>query len=141
MRQPPGFVDSNHPNYVCRLHKSIYGLKQAPRTWYSRLASYLAELGFQISKADSSLLIRRDRGNIIFVLIYVDDILVTGSDANHISCLLQQLNSVFAIKDLGNLHYFLGIEVLPFPNGLLLSQRKYIRDIFSAKPNLKGSSE
>ncbi|KAL5731613.1 hypothetical protein ACHQM5_004323 [Ranunculus cassubicifolius] len=131
MKQPPGFVDSNRPSYVCRLHKSIYGLKQAPRTWYSTLSSYLVSLGFHISKADNSLLIRRDQSCIMYVLIYVDDILVTGSDSIQINTLLQVLSSKFAIKDLGSLHYFLGIEAIPHGSGLFLSQQKYIREVLS----------
>ncbi|KAJ9544115.1 LOW QUALITY PROTEIN: hypothetical protein OSB04_023822, partial [Centaurea solstitialis] len=124
MKQLSGFVDSNQPTYVCCLHKSIYGLKQAPRTWYFRISSYLLSLGFQISKANNSLLIRRDQA-------------LTDSDINNTNILLQQLHSTFAIKDLGSIHYFLGIEVVLSPNGLFLSQQKYIHEILS-KTKLEG---
>lgn len=129
MKQPLGYVDSRFPNHVCRLKKSLYGLKQAPRAWYARLTGYLCGLGFMRSKADSSLLTRHSGASTIFILIYVDDIIITGTPGNHISLLLTQLQSVFAIKDMGSLHYFLGIEVLPHRHGLFLSQKKYILDL------------
>lgn len=138
MKQPPGFAYSNHPSYVCRLHKSLYGLKQAPRQWYSRLTSYILSLGLCISRAHSSLLIRKDSKSTMFVLVYVDDILVTRSDSQAVSKLLCQLSTTFAIKDLGDLNYFLGIEVIPHKNGLFLSQQKYIIGILS-RTHFKGA--
>ncbi|KAG9441454.1 hypothetical protein H6P81_017308 [Aristolochia fimbriata] len=90
MVQPPRFQDKTHPNAVCRLHKSIYGLKQSPIAWY-RLTSYLIDLGFALSKADSSLLVRYTSTATIFVLIYVDDIIITDSSAKDIACLVANL--------------------------------------------------
>jgi histone deacetylase 1/2 len=111
MRQPPGFESNSHPGFVCKLDKAIYGLKQAPRAWYSRLSSKLVDLGFKASKSDMSLFIY-SRGNIvIFMLIYVGDIIVTGNSMDAILALLRDLKQDFALKDLGDLHYFLGIEV------------------------------
>ena len=88
MRQPPGFEDAKFPNYVCRLDKAIYGLKQAPRAWYSRLSSKLFDLGFKASKSDALLFIYSMSNTIIFMLIYVDDIIVTGSSMEVIVALL-----------------------------------------------------
>jgi histone deacetylase 1/2 len=79
MHQPPGYKDSQHPTYVCKLDKAIYGLKQAPRAWYARLCSKLVTLGFTPSKGDTSLFFYNKNGYIIFVLIYVDDIIVASS--------------------------------------------------------------
>jgi hypothetical protein len=79
MRQPPGFEDPQAPHHVCRLDKSLYGLKQAPRAWYSRLSSKLYNLGFISSKADTSLFLYHKSGVTIYMLIYVDDIIVTSS--------------------------------------------------------------
>jgi histone deacetylase 1/2 len=76
MKQPPGFENPNAPNYICRLDKAIYGLKQAPRAWYSRLSAKLQDFGFRPSQADTSLFLYDKSGIIIFVLIYVDDIIV-----------------------------------------------------------------
>jgi histone deacetylase 1/2 len=111
MRQPPGFEDSRYPSFVCKLKKAIYGLKQAPRAWYSRLSSKLVSLGFVPSKSDTSLFIYRNKGVDIYMLIYVDDIIVTSSSQDAVKVLLKALKENFALKDLGDLHYFLGIEV------------------------------
>jgi hypothetical protein len=86
-------------------------LKQAPRAWYSRLSSKLHSLGFLPSKADTSLFLFQRARVTTYILIYVDDIIVTSSSDNAISVLLRELNENFAIKDLGELHYFLGIQV------------------------------
>jgi hypothetical protein len=107
MKQPPGYENPKAPHLVCKLDKSLYGLKQAPRAWFSRLSSKLQELGFLASKADTSLFIYNKSGITIFVLVYVDDIIVTSSSNKAISALLRDLGEAFALKDLGNLHYFL----------------------------------
>jgi len=79
MQQPLGYVDPQRPNYVCKLDKALYGLKQAPRAWYARLCGKLQQLGFVPSKADTSLFYYRKGGNRLFVLVYVDDIIVASS--------------------------------------------------------------
>ena len=81
MKQPPGFVDSSLPSHVCRLHKSLYGLKQALRAWYTRLSDFLLFIGFRASKVDTSFFILSDGTNIFYLLVYVDDILLTGSNS------------------------------------------------------------
>jgi histone deacetylase 1/2 len=78
MRQPPWYVDKRYPNHVCKLDKSLYGLKQAPRAWYARLSTKLITLGFTPSKADTSLFYFNKHGVMVFVLIYVDDIIVVS---------------------------------------------------------------
>ena len=129
MRQPPGFKDSAHPNFLCKLDKSLYGLKQAPRAWFSRLSGMLIKLGFQASKADISLFIFTQDSLQIYILIYVDDIIIVSSSSSVTDKLLQQLRQEFAVKDLGRLNYFLGIEVHHNSSGLVLTQRKYIHDL------------
>jgi hypothetical protein len=126
MAQPPGFQHPFYPTAVCKLHKVLYGLKQAPRAWVSRLNAKLLELKFQSSKADSSLFTYKAKGIIIFVLIYVDDIIITSSNTTAISQLISALHSSFALKDLGPLHYFLGVEATWYEDGLHLSQQSYI---------------
>jgi hypothetical protein len=111
MRQPPGYQDANKPSYVCTLDKAIYGLKQAPRAWYSRLSTRLCELGFIPSKSDTSMLIYNRSGVMMYMLIYVDDIIIASSSIEVVVALLRDLKVSFALKDLGDLHYFLGIEV------------------------------
>jgi hypothetical protein len=131
MKQPPGFENPNLPHHICKLDKALYGLKQAPRAWFSKLSSKLLALGFMSSKADTSLFIYHNSGITMFVLIYVDDIIVSSSSDQAISALLRDLGEDFALKDLGDLHFFLGIEVKKTPDGLLLSQEKYATDLLS----------
>jgi hypothetical protein len=89
MKQPPGYEDKSRFNYVCKLDKTLYGLKQAPRAWYSRLSSKLQSLGFILSKADTSLFFYNKGGTSIFVLIYVDDIIVASPAHDATQALLQ----------------------------------------------------
>jgi Reverse transcriptase (RNA-dependent DNA polymerase) len=111
------------------LKKAIYGLKQSPRAWYGKLSSTLIKIGYEKCMADSSLFVKRSNKGIIVILIYVDDLVITGSDMKGIEELKQHLNRKFDIKDLGNLKYFLGIEIARSNKGLFLSQRKYVLDL------------
>jgi hypothetical protein len=130
MQQPPGYGDPARPNYICKLDKALYDLKQAPRTWYSRLSSKLImALGFQASKEDTSLLFYTNGDTHVFVLVYVDDIIVASSLKQPMKALLQDLHKEFALKDLGDLHYFLGIEVTNVKNDILLTQEQYASDL------------
>jgi histone deacetylase 1/2 len=129
MSQPPGYVDREHPDYVCKLDKALYGLKQAPRAWYARLCGKFVALGFIPSKADTSLFYYNRGGHSIFVLVYVDDIIVASSSSEAVRALLADLKEEFALKDLGDLHYFLGIEVRRGRDGLLMTQERYARDV------------
>lgn len=101
MSQSIGFVHPKHPNYVCRLRKAIYGLKQAPHAWFAKLSSRLYEYGFLPSKADPSLFVYSSHSVMIYVLVYVDDIIVTSSHSSQIEHLIHFLGYVFPIKDLG----------------------------------------
>lgn len=131
MYQPPRYVDKSHPTYVCKLDKALYGLKQAPRAWYARLCNKLVRLGFIPSKADTSLFLYHKDGYTLFLLVYVDDIIVASSSQDATDALLRDLQCEFALKDLGDLHYFLGIEVKRNQEGLVLSQQKYAYDILA----------
>ena len=95
MHQPPGFINKEKPGYVCKLNKAIYGLKQAPRAWFNRFSDFLLNFGFKCSIRDPSLFIYRRNGDIILLLLYVDDIALTGSNKNVISQLLEALNKEF----------------------------------------------
>jgi histone deacetylase 1/2 len=140
MKQPPGYVDKTKPNYVCKLDKALYGLKQAPRAWYARLSNKLVTLGFHTSKADTSLFYFNKGSTTVFVLVYVDDIIVVSSSSEATTGLLNELKKDFAFKDLGELHYFLGMEVTKVRDGIILSQDKYATDLlrkvnmFDCKP-------
>ena len=122
MRQPPGFENGSKPHHVCKLDKALYGLKQAPIAWYSRLSAQLQQLGFKPSRGDTSLFFFKKGKVMIFMLIYVDDIIVASSSQEATSALLSNLKNEFALKDLGELHYFLGIEVKKLHDGIMLTQ-------------------
>jgi len=126
MKPPPGLTVSS-PNMVCKLQKSLYGLKQASRQWYAKLSDTLKLLGFQHSKNDYSLFYKLKDSNI--VLLAVDDIVVTGNDLEEIKILKTFLDDKFKIKDLGELHYFLGMEIIKVPDGMIMTQRKYAMDM------------
>jgi hypothetical protein len=107
--QPTGFVDADRPDLVYRLNRSLYGLKHAPRAWYSLFASYLASIGFVEAKSDTSLFIYRRGDDTVYLLLYVDDIVLTTSTADLLQRTIVALQREFAMKDLGPLHHFLGI--------------------------------
>ncbi|KAL6133377.1 hypothetical protein ACLB2K_065614 [Fragaria x ananassa] len=112
------------------LHKSLYGLKQSPRAWYSKLSSVLEANGFKGGSADSSMFVRSGSCGRLVVLVYVDDLIITGDNEDEINTLKQSLHHKFAIKDLGVLKYFLGIEMATSYKGLfLINQRKYLVDL------------
>ena len=128
-QQPSGFVDPSAPTAVCLLQKPLYGLKQAPRAWYQRFATYIRQLGFTSSASDTSLFIYKDGDNVAYLLLYVDDILLTASSTSLLQHITARLHSEFAMTDLGDLHFFLGISVTRSSNGLFLSQRQYAVDL------------
>jgi hypothetical protein len=125
MEQPPGYVDQTHPNLVCRLKKTLYSLKQAPRVWSEKISQYLITSGFQTSNANFSLYVKKIDHGIVVIIIYVDDLIITRYSDADISDLKKLLKQKFKMKDLGELHYFLGIEVIQSPKGIWLLQRQY----------------
>ncbi|CAA7036695.1 unnamed protein product [Microthlaspi erraticum] len=130
MKPPPGFLAEGDQK-VCRLKKSIYGLKQAPRCWFEKLTKALRAYGFQQSLADYSLFNLDKNGVKINLLIYVDDMILTGNSEQALKVFKAYLSSCFKMKDLGFLKYFLGIEVSRNKSGFYLSQRKYTMDILA----------
>jgi Reverse transcriptase (RNA-dependent DNA polymerase) len=129
MAQPPGFVDPQHPHQVCRLHKALYGLRQSPRAWYQKLSEFLLQLGFTTSSVDPSLFLYRKNNHLAFLLVYVDDIILTGNNATLLQHFISILDRQFTIKDLGQLSFFLGIEVYTDDTRLTLTQTRYIHSI------------
>ncbi|KAL5824955.1 hypothetical protein ACOSQ3_021018 [Xanthoceras sorbifolium] len=135
MEQPSGFISSSNPSHVCRLNKALYGLKQAPRNWFHKLKSALVDWKFVNSTSDVSLFIKKVGVKVVYVLIYVDDILITGNDPSLIHTTVNFLNSKFALKTLGQVHYFLGFETFRNSDGIYLTQTKYVHDLL-AKTNV-----
>ena len=131
MTQPPGFVDPSRQSYVCKLNKAIYGLKQGPRAWFQRMTSFLLSAGFIQSLADPSLFIFRHGPHTIHFLLYVDDILVTGSNDRLLQSFIDALSRGFDVKDLGPLSYFLGLQVTKNSKGVHFNQTKYAYDLLS----------
>jgi hypothetical protein len=129
MAQPLGFIDSAHPSQVCKLHKSLYGLKQAPRAWFEHFTSHLLTLGFTASLADASLFVLHHGSTTVYLLLYVDDIIITGNNSTAISDIVSQLSAVFELKDLGLLRYFLGLQIDNKKVGLFVHQHKYVSDL------------
>ena len=103
------------------MKKALYGLKQAPRTWYGKIDSFLSSLGFTKSKADSNIYYKVEDGNPMMLLLYVDSLFVTGMDGL-IDDMKRKLATEFKIKDLGMMHYFLGMEVRQNMDGIFLGQ-------------------
>ena len=120
-----------HPGYVCKLKKALYGLKQAPRAWHAPIASYLVSIGFCMVDANTSLYVRKDEHGIIIICIYVDDLIVGGDHEAHVEDVKNLLKKEFDMKDLGELRYFLGIEIVRTPEGIWLLQRQYSLDMLS----------
>lgn len=113
------------------MRKALYGLKQAPRAWFEKFSSTIQSLGFKSSDYDSGLFTRTTVGGTILLLLYVDDMIIIGSDGVGISELQKSLRSNFEMKDLGDLHYFLGLEVIRDSCGIYLCQSKYISDLLT----------
>lgn len=123
MFQPPRFVDSKRPKHVCLLKKSVYRLKEAPWAWYQRFASYLHRIGFLSSMSDASLFIYHKGHSIAYLLLYVDDIILTASTDSLCTEIMTLLSREFAMTDLGKLSFFLGISARPTSSGgLFLTQ-------------------
>lgn len=125
VEQPEGFKVQDHETHVCRLKKSLYGLKETPRTWYERIGSYLMMLGFMRSDVDPNLYFKVEKDRPLILVLYVDDLFLIGNDPLIHQC-KRELASQFEMKDLGLIHYFLGLEVWQKPGEIFLTQGKYI---------------
>ena len=128
MAQPQGYVDPSCPNHVYLLHKALYGLKQAPRAWSKRFSTQLLHVGFVALDVDGNLFIYSHDTHLVFLLLYVDDIIVTGNHPSFIPSLIHTLSQEFNLQDLGRLHYFLGLQIDYTSVGLFVHQSKYTLD-------------
>ena len=126
MTQPPGFLSEQNTSAVCRLRKSLYGLKQAPQAWSAKITQQLRKMGFTPSKLDSSLFVWQGQYGPVSLLLYVDDLVIIATDLKEIRRIKSQLVASCEMKDLGDLHYFLGLEVVRTPEGILIIQRHYV---------------
>ncbi|GJS28146.1 putative ribonuclease H-like domain-containing protein, partial [Tanacetum coccineum] len=127
--QPPGFEDPDHPDKVYKVVKALYGLHQAPRAWYDTLATYLLSNGFQRGKIDQTLFIKSQKGHILLVQIYVDDI-IFGSTKKELCDEFEKLmKDKFQMSSMGELTFFLGLQVQQRKKGIFISQDKYVHEI------------
>lgn len=131
MEKPKGFEDPSRPHHVCHLHKAIYGLKQAPRAWFTKLKDHLTTKGFRACHSDNSLFVYSSHLATVYILVYVDDLIITGDNINFMECFISDLHKTFALKDLGNLHYFLGVKIIRNHTGLIISQKGYTEDVLT----------
>ena len=129
MIQPPGFVDPTHPDHVWKLQKSLYGLKQAPRVWFERFTSHLLTIRFVASTADPSFFVLHTSSTVLYLLLYVNDIILTGNSSSAVTSLITQLAHFFELKDLGPLRFFLGLQIDYTRAGLFVHQKKYVSDL------------
>nr|GEZ86606.1 hypothetical protein [Tanacetum cinerariifolium] len=127
--QPEGFVDPEHPTYVYRLKKALYGLKQAPRAWYDKLSKFLNSTGFSKGVVDPTLFTRRTSKHVLLVQIYVDDIIFASTDPNSCQRFTHEMSSTFQMSMMGQMSFFLGLQVSQNPRGIFINQSKYALEI------------
>ena len=132
MDLPPGFKEKLEKKKVCGLKKSLYGLKQSPRDWFERFGKVIKLQGYIQSQADHTMFYKHSReGKIVVLIVYVDDIILTGDENLELERLKKTLTREFERKDLGPLIYFLGMEFARSKKGIFISQRKCILDLLS----------
>nr|GEX37534.1 hypothetical protein [Tanacetum cinerariifolium] len=127
--QPLGFEDPDYPDKVYKVVKALYGLHQAPGAWYETLANYLLENGFQMGKIDQTLFIKRQKGDILLVQIYVDDIIFGSTNKDLCKAFEKLMKDKFQMILMGELTFFLGLQVKQKQDGIFISQDKYVAEI------------
>nr|GFA86528.1 hypothetical protein [Tanacetum cinerariifolium] len=129
VNQQDGFIDPYHPDKVYRLKKALYGLKQAPRVWYDELFTFLLSKGFSKGTIDPTLFITKHRGDILLVQIYVDDIIFGSTNLNISKCFEKLMHNKFEMSMMGELKFFLGIQIHQSPHRIFINQAKYAQEI------------
>ncbi|GJT13951.1 retrovirus-related pol polyprotein from transposon TNT 1-94 [Tanacetum coccineum] len=127
--QPPGFKDPDHPDKVYKVVKALYGLHQAPRAWYETLANYLLGNGFKRGKIDQTLFIKKQKGDILLVQVYVDDIIFGSTNKELCTAFEKLMKDKFQMSSMGELTFFLGLQVQQKEDGIFISQDKYVAEI------------
>ncbi|GKD29811.1 putative ribonuclease H-like domain-containing protein, partial [Tanacetum coccineum] len=127
--QPPGYEDPDFPDRVYKVEKALYGLHQAPRAWYETLSTYLLENRFQRGQIDKTLFIKRDQGDILIVQVYVDDIIFGSTKKKLCTEFENMMHKKFQMSSMGELTFFLGLQVKQKEDGIFISQDKYVTEI------------
>nr|GEW00665.1 putative ribonuclease H-like domain-containing protein [Tanacetum cinerariifolium] len=138
--QPLGFEDPDHPDKVYKVVKALYGLHQVPRAWYETLANYLLENSFQRGKIDQTLFIKKQKGDILLVQIYVDDIIFGATNKDLCKSFMKLTKDKFQMSSMGELTFFLGLQVKQKQDGIFISQDKYVAEILRKFGLTKGKS-
>jgi hypothetical protein len=128
VEQPPGFEDPTRPNHVYKLSKDLYGLKQAPRAWYERLRDFLLSKGFKIGKVDTTLFTKKIGSDIFICQIYVDDIIFGSTNEDFCKEFGEMMSREFEMS-IGELSFFLVLQIKQLKEGTFFCQSKYVRDI------------
>nr|GFA50374.1 copia protein [Tanacetum cinerariifolium] len=134
--QPKGFIDANHPSHVYKLKKALYGLKQAPRAWYDELSTFLLRNHFFNGTIDPTLFIRRFYDDILLVQVYVDDIIFGSTHPRYIQLFSDLMKSRLKMSMLGEMTFFLGLQVNQSPCGIFINQSNYVLEILNMEWNL-----
>ncbi|GJR64825.1 putative ribonuclease H-like domain-containing protein [Tanacetum coccineum] len=129
VHQPEGFADPERPHHVYRLKKALYGLKQAPRAWYDTLSKFLRAQGFSKGVVDPTLFIRKTGNHTLHVQIYVDDIIFASTDPNDCDRFSNEMSSKFQMSMMGQISFFLGLQISQNPRGIFINQSKYANEI------------
>eukprot|EP00253_Pinus_taeda_P023104 PITA_23104 len=133
MSHPEGFVVKGHEHKVCKLVKSLYGLKQALRDWYEKLIEHLLKLNFKhYDLDDATLFVKKLGKTVVYLVVYADDLLMTGKNESYIASIKKELRKGFEMTNLGYVQYYFGIEVTQHPKSIFLSQKKYIGDLLNS---------
>ena len=129
VEQPPGFLDQTMPNHVFKLNKALYGLKQAPKAWYDRLSKFLLKNNFARGNVDKTLFIKKKDNELLVVQIYVDDIMFGATKEILYKEFIELLQGEFEMRLMGELNYFVGLQVKQTKDKTFISQTKYIKKI------------
>jgi FtsZ-interacting cell division protein YlmF len=129
MEQPEGFQLSDNPDFVCKLKKALYGLKQAPLAWYYKLDKYLQDKGFKRGTVDNNLYIKTEGNDLLIVLVYVDDIIFRSNNASLVQWFASAMQSKFEMSMIGELSFFLGLQITQRSEGIFISQEKYLKEM------------
>nr|GFC63664.1 retrovirus-related Pol polyprotein from transposon TNT 1-94 [Tanacetum cinerariifolium]GFC63792.1 retrovirus-related Pol polyprotein from transposon TNT 1-94 [Tanacetum cinerariifolium] len=127
--QPEGFIDVAYPSHVYKLKKTLYGLKQAPRAWYDELSTFLLQNGFSKGTIDPTLFTRRFDDDILVVQVYVDDIIFGSTDPRYATLFSDLIKSRFEMSMMGEMTFFIGLQVNQSPSGIFINQSKYVHEI------------
>ncbi|GJS99215.1 putative ribonuclease H-like domain-containing protein [Tanacetum coccineum] len=129
--QPKGFEDPYFPKHVYRVVKALYGLHQAPRAWYARLSTFLLQHNYRRGTIDKTLFIKKDSRDIILVQVYVDDIIFGSTNKAWCDEFEVLMKGEFEMSAMGEMTFFLGLQVKQLPDGLFISQDKYVKDMLT----------